>query len=198
MPDVAPGCSPVWLINEDASDYEARPFRDSHTIFECVRIRSAWAGRTYGKSNVAPSQNPDRIPQMIKEMNMVAINREAAAVYLLDDDASILKATRRLLDSAGWNNVETFTDPNAFLQRAAMDRPDLAVIDILMPDMNGLEVQTRLRRVSPSTRVIVLTGQDDPSIRRIAMNAGASAFFTKGVESGDFLAGVKAAADSGN
>ena len=51
---------------------------------------------------------------------MVAINREAAAVYLLDDDASILKATRRLLDSAGWNNVEIFTDPIAFLQRAAM------------------------------------------------------------------------------
>jgi two-component system response regulator HydG len=72
------------------------------------------------------------------------------------------------------------------------------VINILMPDMNGLEVQTRLRRVSPSTRVIVLTAKDDPSIRRIAMNAGASAFFIKGVESGDFLAGVEAAADPGN
>lgn len=135
---------------------------------------------------------------MIKEMNTVAINREAAAVYLLDDDASILKATRRLLDSAGWNNVKIFTDPIGFLEHAAMHRPTLAVIDISMPGMNGLEVQTRLRRVSPSTRVIVLTGQDDPSIRRIAMNAGASAFFTKDVESGDFLAGVKAAADSGN
>jgi FixJ family two-component response regulator len=135
---------------------------------------------------------------MIKEMNMAAINREAAAVYLLDDDASILKATRRLLDSAGWKFVEIFTDPIAFLEHAAMHRPELAVIDISMPDMNGLEVQTRLRRVSPYTRVIVLTGQDDPSIRRIAMNAGASAFFTKGVESDDFLAGVKAAADFGN
>ena len=129
---------------------------------------------------------------------MVALNKEAAAVYLLDDDASILKTTRRLLDSAGWNNLETFTDPIAFLQRAAMHRPELAVIDMLMPVMNGLEVQTRLRGVSPSTRVIVLTGNDDPSIRRIAMNAGASAFFTKGVESGDFLAGVEAAAESGN
>jgi len=79
-----------------------------------------------------------------------------------------------------------------------MDRPDLAVIDIFMPEMNGLEVQTRLRQVSPSTRVIVLTAQDDPSIRRIAMNAGAFAFFIKGVESGDFLAGVKAAANSVN
>lgn len=129
---------------------------------------------------------------------MVAINGEAAAVYLLDDDASTLKATRRLLDSVGWNNVEVFTDPNAFLQRAAMDPPDLAVIDILMPDMNGLEVQNRLRRVSPSTRVIVLTGNDDPSIRRIALNAGASAFFIKGMESDDFLAGVKAAAGCSN
>ena len=129
---------------------------------------------------------------------MVALNKETAAVYLLDDDASILKATRRLLDSAGWNNVETFTDPHAFLQRAAMDRPELAVIDIFMPDMNGLDVQTRLRRVSPSTRVIVLTAKDDPSIRRIAMDAGASAFFIKAVESGDFLTGMEAAADSDN
>ena len=50
---------------------------------------------------------------------MVALSKQAAAVYLLDDDASILQATHRLLDSAGWNNVESFTDPNAFLQRAA-------------------------------------------------------------------------------
>ena len=43
----------------------------------------------------------------------------------------------------------------------------------------------------------MLTGNDDPSIRRIALDAGAFAFFLKGVQSGDFLAGVEAAADSG-
>ena len=128
---------------------------------------------------------------------MVALTKETSAVYLLDDDPSILKATRRLLDSVGWK-VEAFSDPIAFLEHAAIHCPELAVIDIVMPDMNGLEVQTRLRHVSPSTRVIVLTAKDDPSVRRIAMNAGASAFFIKGVESGEFLAGVKAAADSGN
>jgi len=127
---------------------------------------------------------------------MVALSKETSAVYLLDDDTSILKATRRLLDSAGWK-VEAFTDPIRFLEHAAMHCPDLAVIDILMPEMNGLEVQARLRRVSPSTRVIVLTAKDDPSVRLRAMNAGASAFFVKGVESCDFLAGVKAAADPG-
>ncbi len=126
---------------------------------------------------------------------MVALSKEISAVYLLDDDPSILKATRRLLDSVGWK-VEAFSDPMAFLEHAAIHSPDLAVIDIVMPDMNGLEVQTQLRRVSPSTRVIVLTAKDDPSVRRMAMNAGASAFFIKGVESGEFLAGIKAAAAS--
>ena len=126
---------------------------------------------------------------------MVALSKEISAVYLLDDDPSILKATRRLLDSVGWK-VEAFSNPMAFLEHAAIHSPDLAVIDIVMPDMNGLEVQTQLRRVSPSTRVIVLTAKDDPSVRRMAMNAGASAFFIKGVESGEFLAGIKAAAAS--
>ena len=126
---------------------------------------------------------------------MVALNKET--VYLLDDDSSILKSTGRLLDSAGWK-VETFTDPIAFLEQAAVHFPDVAVIDILMPDMSGLEVQRRLQTISPSTRVIVLTSKDDPSVRNMAMNAGASAFFTKGVESGDFLAGVNAAADASN
>jgi FixJ family two-component response regulator len=128
---------------------------------------------------------------------MVALNKETLAVSLLDDDPSVLKATSRLLDSAGWK-VAVFTDPIEFLEQAAVHFPDVAVIDILMPQMSGLEVQTRLRSISPSTRVIVLTAKDDPSVRRTAMNAGASAFFIKGVESGEFLAGIKAAADSTN
>src|SRR5262245_45950480 len=128
---------------------------------------------------------------------MVALNKETVAVFLLDDDPSVLKATSRLLDSVGWQ-VNSFTDPITFLEHAANHYPDVAIIDILMPDMNGLEVQTRLRRISPSTRVIVLTARDDPSVRRMAMNAGASVFFLKGVGSDEFLAGVKAAADSIN
>ena len=126
---------------------------------------------------------------------MVAINKET--VYLLDDDSSVLKSTGRLLDSAGWK-VEAFNDPIAFLERASTHCPEVAVIDILMPEMNGLDVQTRLQRVSPSTRVIVLTAKDDPSVRRKAMNAGGSAFFIKGVESDKFLAGIKAATESTN
>ena len=74
-------------------------------------------------------------------------------VCLVDDDPSVLRATSRLLYSAGWK-VESFADPIAFLHYAQTHRPQVVVLDILMPIMNGLEVQTRLRHVSPSTRVV--------------------------------------------
>jgi len=115
---------------------------------------------------------------------------QTSAVCLLDDDPSVLKSTGRLLDSAGWK-VECFSDPIAFLNHARMFRPGVAVIDILMPKMNGLEVQTRLRNISPATRVIILTSKDDPGARSSAMTGGASAFFVKGVENKEFLAGVE-------
>jgi FixJ family two-component response regulator len=126
---------------------------------------------------------------------MVSLDQKALDVCVVDDDVSILRSTRRVLDSAGWN-VQVFADPSAFLEHAAMHRPDVAVIDIRMPKMNGFDVQAHLRRVSPSTRVIILTSKDDPSVRSMAMNAGASAFFVKGVDNREFLAGIKAAADS--
>ena len=117
-------------------------------------------------------------------------NEEILAVWLLDDDPAVLKATSRLLDSAGWK-VTAFIDPIAFLEEARLQRPKIAVIDIWMPDMNGLEVQERLRIVSPSTRVIILTSKDDLLVRATAMNAGAYAFFVKGVQNKDFLAGIR-------
>ena len=133
----------------------------------------------------------------IRQIIMTELSKDTPTVYLLDDDASVLKATRRLLDSVGWN-VEAFTDPIAFLGHAAMHSPSVAVIDIRMPDMNGLDVQKHLRRVAPSTRIIVLTSKDDPAVRTTAMNAGAYAFFVKGVDNTEFLARIKAAAESRN
>jgi len=112
--------------------------------------------------------------------------RIAAKVCLLDDDPSVLKATGRLLCSAGWD-VETFSDPHSFLDFAQRHQPPLAVIDIWMPAMNGLEVQKRLRCVSPATRVVVLTSKDDPSIQAEATHGGAAAFFLKPADDEKFL-----------
>ena len=85
--------------------------------------------------------------------------------------------------SAGWH-PEQFSDPNAFLDY---------VIDVWMPLMNGLEVQSQVRELSPSTRVIMFTGKDDPLVRSTALKAGASAFFTKPFDDEEFLTAVRLA-----
>jgi FixJ family two-component response regulator len=119
--------------------------------------------------------------------------KEAVTICLLEDDASVLKSTSRLLSCAGWK-VESFLDPIAFLRYAEAHHPEVVIIDILMPVMNGLEVQSRLRTVSPSTRLIVLTSNDDPRVRSTAMGAGASAFFLKPANNEKFLAAIESAA----
>ena len=119
----------------------------------------------------------------------------AITVCLVDDDPSVLKATGRLLSSAGWQ-VEAFSDPHEFLRYAEVNHPKVVVLDILMPIMNGLEVQSRLRELSPSSRVVVLTSKDDPSVRSKAMDTGASAFFLKPVDDDAFLAGIESAFSS--
>jgi FixJ family two-component response regulator len=103
------------------------------------------------------------------------------SIWLLDDDASMLKALGRLMSSAGLI-AEKFTDPVAFLARLKHDRCRVAVLDVWMPQMNGLEVQACLRQDSPETRIIFITGRDDPSVRQTALDAGALAFLTKPFE----------------
>ena len=105
------------------------------------------------------------------------------SIWLLDDDASMLKALSRLLRSAGFS-VEKFNHPTAFLSRLEQARCQVAVVDVWMPDMNGLEVQARIRRNSPETRIIFMTGRDDPSVRQTALDAGAFAFLAKPFDDG--------------
>jgi len=102
-------------------------------------------------------------------------------IWLLDDDASMLKALGRLLNSAGFA-VEKFSNPADFLSELQQRECRVAVLDVWMPDMNGLEVQTCLRRDSPETRVIFITGRDDPLVRQNALDAGAFAFLSKPFE----------------
>lgn len=98
----------------------------------------------------------------------------------------------RLFESAELH-LETFSDPETFLGYARTHRPQVALLDVCMPQINGLEVQSQLRNISPSTRVIVFTGNDDPLVRSTALNAGASAFLTKPFDDEELLSSVRLA-----
>jgi FixJ family two-component response regulator len=103
------------------------------------------------------------------------------SIWLLDDDVSMLKALGRLMNSVGFS-VEKFNHPAAFLARLEQAICRVAILDVWMPDMNGLEVQACLRQDSPETRIIFISGRDDPSVRQAALDSGAFAFLAKPFE----------------
>lgn len=106
---------------------------------------------------------------------------DGEGIWLLDDDPSMLKALGRLLTSAGFG-VEKFSHPSDFLSQLEQKECRVAILDVWMPDMNGLEVQACLRRDSPKTRIIFISGRDDPSVRQTALEAGAVGFLAKPFE----------------
>ena len=125
-------------------------------------------------------------------VSVILLNSNAFVVCLLDDDPSVLRGLGRLFASADLL-AKTFSDPEEFLRYARTHRPVIALVDVHMPQINGLEVQSQLREVSPSTRVIIFTGKDDPLVRSTALNAGASAFLTKPFDDEEILTAVRLA-----
>ena len=113
----------------------------------------------------------------------------AGTICLVDDDPSMLKALDRLLSSVGLQ-AQLFHEPLGFLSYASCNSVALAVIDIWMPGVSGLEVQNELQTVSPKTRVIIITANDDNSARNLAIRTGAIAFFVKPFDYEIFLAAV--------
>jgi FixJ family two-component response regulator len=110
----------------------------------------------------------------------------AAAVCIVDDDPSMLKALERLLASVGLP-ARLFREPLGFLKYATRNPVTVALIDIWTPGMSGLELQKELRAVSPETRIIIITADDQDSVRSVAMQNGATAFFAKPFDDEIFL-----------
>jgi FixJ family two-component response regulator len=118
-----------------------------------------------------------------------ALPSVAGTICLVDDDPSMLKALDRLLSSVGLQ-AQLFHEPLGFLSYASCNSVAVAVVDIWMPGVSGLEVQKELQAVSPKTRVIIITANDDDSARNVAIRAGAIDFFVKPFDDETFLAAV--------
>jgi DNA-binding NarL/FixJ family response regulator len=99
-------------------------------------------------------------------------------VAIVDDHTLIAEACRKLLEPAS-EVVGTFNDPRAFLAEAPALKPDVAVLDISMPGLNGLDAARELRRLLPKIRIIMLTMNEDPDVAAEAFRAGASGYLLK-------------------
>ena len=114
----------------------------------------------------------------------------APVVCLVDDDASVRKSVARVLESSGFN-VDAFSEPEAFLGHLTAHSVPVAVLDIWMNNMTGMELLAHLCARSPKTRVIFITGHEDPAAEATVRQAGAFAFFIKPFDNKQFLAAVR-------
>jgi two-component system, LuxR family, response regulator FixJ len=99
-------------------------------------------------------------------------------VHVVDDDAPVRRSLERLLDSAGFN-VVSYETPFAFLDAVSKLVPGCALLDIKMPGMDGLELQTLLRQCGVPLPIVMMTGQGDVQSAVRAMKAGAVDFIEK-------------------
>ncbi len=127
------------------------------------------------------------------DVNSSAVLPPAAGrICLVDDDLSMLRALDRLLSSAGLQ-AQLFSEPLAFLSYVTCNSVALAILDIWMSGMSGLQVQKELQAVWPKARVIIITATDEDSVRNTAIEGGAIAYFVKPFDDDAFLAAVNQA-----
>ena len=99
-------------------------------------------------------------------------------IAVVDDDESVRRATRRLLRAAGFE-VETYSCGTEFLDAVKQRRPGCVIVDLHMPGMSGLEVQSTLAASGFQMPVLFITAYDDPGARDRALQAGAVSYLRK-------------------
>ena len=110
-------------------------------------------------------------------------------VFIVDDDRSVREALDSLVRSAGFK-VETFASARGFLARAQPEEPSCLVLDVRLPDLNGLDLQQRMTKANREIPIVFITGHGDVPISVRAMKAGAVEFLLKPFLDRDLLDAV--------
>lgn len=106
------------------------------------------------------------------------MNQGRPIVFVVDDDVSVRESLELLIRWAGFE-VETFASAREFLARPAADAPSCLVLDVRLPDLNGLDLQTRIAAERSEMPILFITGYGDVPMTVRAMKAGAVEFLTK-------------------
>lgn len=121
-----------------------------------------------------------------------ATEPDAPTVFIVDDEAPVRKALSRLLRATGFA-VAAFASPGEFLAQHDLHKPGCLVLDLMMPGVNGMELQRALARKGSVLPIIFLTGHGDVPQSVQAMKGGALDFLTKPVNDEQLLAAIRVA-----
>ena len=120
------------------------------------------------------------------------ISPATPVVFVVDDDVSVRESLEALIRWAGWQ-PETFSSAQDFLSRPRDETPSCLVLDVELPDLNGLDVQERVAADRTEMPIIFITGHGDIPMSVRAMKAGAAEFLTKPFERDVLLDAIRRA-----
>ena len=121
-----------------------------------------------------------------------AKSQEKPIVFVVDDDVSVRESLELLIDFAGWK-AETFASAEEFLARPRSLTPSCLVLDVSLPDLTGLELQTLIASDRIDMPIIFITGHGDVPMTVQAMKAGAVEFLTKPFDDEVLLTAIRQA-----
>ena len=120
------------------------------------------------------------------------ISSQPSTVFIVDDDARMRAAMQRLLKTVGLH-FESFATPQEFLRHKMPDHPSCLVLDVRLPGMSGLEVQSKLKETGINLPIIFITSHGDIPMTVKAMKSGAVEFLTKPFRDQDLLDAIQQA-----
>ena len=118
-----------------------------------------------------------------------------ATVFIVDDDDRMRAATQRLLKSVGLH-AESFATPQDFLRHKLPDAASCLILDVRLPGMSGLEVQSKLNDAGAQIPIIFITSHGDIPMTVKAMKSGAVEFLTKPFRDQDLIDAIQKALKS--
>jgi two-component system, OmpR family, response regulator len=109
---------------------------------------------------------------------MCRADGQPVTVLVVDDEAVLAEMVSMALRYEGWN-ITTAGDGSTAIAAARTERPDVVVLDVMLPDMSGLDVLHKLREENPSLPVLLLTAKDAVEDRIAGLTAGGDDYVTK-------------------
>lgn len=119
------------------------------------------------------------------------VNRHRASVLVVEDDPTVLSAVVRVLELDG-HRVTTANDGRSGLETILQDTPDVVVMDVMMPHMDGIEVCREVRRSGNRVPILLLTARVEVSDRVAGLDAGADDYLPKPFASKELSARIRA------
>ena|SRR5262245_32325834 len=106
------------------------------------------------------------------------VGSRVARIVVIDDNPDVVDVLATLLREEGYGVLGALTSDEG-LRLVILSRPDLVLLDIMLPGMNGVDVLKRIRSINPTARVVMLSGNTDPLLAREALELGAVAYIDK-------------------